>query len=100
MHQQNTPQGNFTILPTEVANLPTETGSGGVAPPHTHKHTPLEGGFDVAEHGNWPIFSTESGKIVCILADFGKQEYCRTRKFCILKDGIRQSSNPTDTDIA
>ena len=54
----------------------------------------------MAEHGNWPIFSTEFGKIVYILEDFGKQEYCRTRKFCILKDGIRQSSNPTDTDIA
>ena len=33
LHQRNTPQGNFTILPTKVANLPTETGSGGVAPP-------------------------------------------------------------------
>ena len=54
----------------------------------------------MAEHGNQPIFSTEFGKIVYILADFGNQEYCRTRKFCILKDGIRQSCNPTDTDIA
>ena len=54
----------------------------------------------MAEHGNWPIFSTEFGKIVYILVDFGKQEYHRTRKFCNLKDGIRQSSNPTDTDIA
>ena len=26
LHQRNTPQGNFTILTTEVANLPTETG--------------------------------------------------------------------------
>ena len=26
LHQRNTPQGNFTILPTEVADLPTETG--------------------------------------------------------------------------
>ena len=54
----------------------------------------------MVEHGNWPIFSTEFEKIVYILADFGKQEYCRTRSFCILKDGIRQSANPTDTDIA
>ena len=39
LHQRNTPQGNFTILPTEVANLLTETGSGGgVAPP---PHRPL-----------------------------------------------------------
>ena len=48
----------------------------------------------------WPIFLTEFGKIVYILADIGKQRYCRTRKFCILKDGIRQSSDPTDTGIA
>ena len=54
----------------------------------------------MAEHGNWPIFSTEFGKIVCILADIGKQEYCRTRKFCILRDGIWQCSNAMDTDIA
>ena len=54
----------------------------------------------MAEDGNWPIFSTEFGKIVYILADFVKQEYCQTRKLCILKDRIRQSSNPTDTDIA
>ena len=54
----------------------------------------------MAEHGNWHILSTEFGKILCILAEFGKQEYCRTWKFCILKDGIRQSSNPMDTDIA
>ena len=33
LHQQNTPHGNFTILPTEVANLPTETGSGGCRTP-------------------------------------------------------------------
>ena len=34
VEQCDTPQGNFTILPTEVANLPTETGSGVcVAPP-------------------------------------------------------------------
>ena len=33
LHRQNTPQGTFTILPTEVANLPTETGSGGVSHP-------------------------------------------------------------------
>ena len=30
------------------------------------------GGSYVAEHGNWPIFSTEFEKIVYILADFGK----------------------------
>ena len=52
------------------------------------------------EHGNRLMFSAEFGKIVYILVDFGKQEYCRTRKFCILKDGIRQCFNPTDTDIA
>ena len=42
-----------------------------------------------------PIFSTEFGKIVYVLADFGKQEYYRTQKFCILMGGIRQSHNPT-----
>ena len=37
LHQRNKLQGNFIILPTEVANSPTKTGSGGgVAPPHTH----------------------------------------------------------------
>ena len=54
----------------------------------------------MVEHGNCPIFSTEIGKVVYILADFGKHEYRRTWKFCILKDEIRQSSNPTDTGIA
>ena len=54
----------------------------------------------MVEHGNWPICSTEFGKIVYILVDFGKQEYCWTRKFCILKDGMRQIPNPTDNDIA
>ena len=54
----------------------------------------------MAEHGNGPIFSTEFGKIVYILADYGKQEYCPTRKSYTLKDGIRRSSNATDTDIA
>ena len=59
----------------------------------------------MAEHGNWPIFSMEFGNIVYILADFGKQEYCQTWKFCIFMDGIlRKSSNPTegptDPDIA
>ena len=53
----------------------------------------------MAAHGYWPILITEFGKIVYILADFGKQEYW-TRKFCILKDGIRDSSNPMDTEIA
>ena len=28
LHQQHTPQSNLIILPTEVANLPTETDSG------------------------------------------------------------------------
>ena len=54
----------------------------------------------MAEHENWPTFSTEFRKIVYILADFGKQEYFRTRKFGILKERIRQSSTPTDNDIA
>ena len=41
LHQRNTLQANFTILATEVANLPTETGSGGVShPPHTHPLPP------------------------------------------------------------
>ena len=53
----------------------------------------------MTERGNWPIFSTEFGKFVYILVDFGKQEYCRTRENCILKVGIRQSFNPTDTNI-
>ena len=42
------------------------------------------------KHGNRPIFSTDFGKIVYILADFWKQEHCRTRKFRNLEDGIRQ----------
>ena len=43
LHQRLTPQGNITILPTEVANLPTEAGSGGVShPPPTH---PLAAGL-------------------------------------------------------
>ena len=54
----------------------------------------------MAEHGNLPIVSTEFGNTVYILADFGNQEYCRTQKFCILEDRKRQSSSPTDTDIA
>ena len=32
------------------------------------------GGSYITEHGNWPIFPTEFGKIVYILADFGEQE--------------------------
>ena len=60
----------------------------------------IVGGSYMAEQGNQPIFSSEFGKIVYILAGFGKQENCRTRKFCILKDRIQQSSNPTDTAIA
>ena len=43
LHQRNTPLGNFTILPTEVANLPTKTGSGGVAP-STHTLSAGSGG--------------------------------------------------------
>ena len=54
----------------------------------------------MAEHGHWPIFSTEFAKIVYILADVRKQEYCRTQKFCILKDGMWQSKNLVDTVIA
>ena len=54
----------------------------------------------MAEHRYWTIFSTEFGNIVYFWGDFGKQEYCRKQKFCILKDGIRQSFNPTDTYIA
>ena len=38
----NETQGDFTILPTDVANLPTETGSGGVSHP---PHTPLAPGL-------------------------------------------------------
>ena len=53
----------------------------------------------MAERGNWPIFSTEFGKIVFIWVDFGQQKYCQTRISYILKDGIRRSSNATDTDI-
>ena len=53
----------------------------------------------MAEHGYWPIFSKELKKFHIFWRTSKKQEYFRTRKFCILKDGIRQSSNPTDTDI-
>ena len=60
----------------------------------------LQGDSYMVEQGQSPIFSTEFGKIVYILADFGKQEYCRTGKFYILKDGIWQSSNFTDTVTA
>ena len=38
LQQRHTPQGTFTILPTEFINLPTETGPGGMPPPHTHTH--------------------------------------------------------------
>ena len=34
LHQQHTPKSNFIILPTEVANFPTETGSGGIQSTH------------------------------------------------------------------
>ena len=41
-YQQHTPQGNFTIFPTEVATLSTETGSGGCRPPtKTQAQPPL-----------------------------------------------------------
>ena len=33
VHQRHTPQGNFTILPTEIANLSTEIDSGGAELP-------------------------------------------------------------------
>ena len=35
LRQRNTPQGNFTILPTELADLPTEQAQGGVTPNKT-----------------------------------------------------------------
>ena len=54
--------------------------------------SPHKGGASyIAGHGNRPIFSTEFGKIVHILADFGKQEHCRTQNFCIFQDGMRQN---------
>jgi len=55
LHQRSTPQGNFTILPTEVANLPTETGSGGVLHPPTH---PLGAG---------PVCLIDCFTILCLL---------------------------------
>ena len=39
-------------------------------------------------------------KFLNILVDFGKLEHDRTRKLCILEDGIWQSSKLADTDIA
>ena len=45
------------------------------------------------------LFSQRNAEKLYILADFGKQEYCPAWTLCILKDRIRQSSNPTDTDI-
>ena len=39
LHQRITPQGNSTILPSEVANLPTETG------PEGSSHPPLAPGL-------------------------------------------------------
>ena len=54
----------------------------------------------MAECRNRKILSMDFGKIVYILADFGKENYCRTRKFCILKVGPQQSSIPTNTDSA
>ena len=44
----------------------------------------------MAEHGNQPIFSTVFGKIVYSVADSGKKEHCRTLKFWILEDRVRQ----------
>ena len=58
------------------------------------------GGSYTAEHENLTIFSTEFGKIVYNLADFGKPECYQTRKLNALKDGKRQSPNLADTDIA
>ena len=43
LQQQHTPQGNCTILPTEAANLPTETVPGGHPP-----NSPLSAGSDMA----------------------------------------------------
>ena len=40
LYQGNTPQGNLTILSTEVANLPSVTGSGGCRTP---SHPPSAG---------------------------------------------------------
>ena len=54
----------------------------------------------MAERRNWPISSTEFGKFVFILVDFGETRILSDTENCILKEGIRQSSNPTDTDIA
>ena len=54
----------------------------------------------MAEHENRPNISTEFRNIKYILADLGKHNNCRTRKFYVFKDGIRQSSNITDIDIA
>ena len=50
-----------------------------------------QGGSYISKHESWPIFPTEFGKnCIYILSDFGKQKHCRTRKTCILEDGIRQ----------
>ena len=35
----------------------------------------------MAEYGGWPIYSTEFGKIIFILADFGKQGVVRDGNF-------------------
>ena len=48
-----------------------------------------------------PIPSSPISLILMILHrgwSLGNQENYRTRKFCVLEDGIRQSSKPADTD--
>ena len=45
-------------------------------------------------------FLDDGTRKLAYLADFGKQEYCQIKKNCMLKDGIRQSSNPTENVFA
>ena len=52
----------------------------------------------MTKHRNLPIFTTESRNIQYI-SDFVKQNYCQTRKSYVFKDAIRQTFNPTDTDV-
>ena len=53
----------------------------------------FKGGFLYGRTWKLVYFLNEIRKIVYTLANFRKQEYCQTRKFYILRDGIRQSSN-------
>ena len=46
-----------------------------------------------AEHKNFVYFLKGVWKNLYILSDFEKQGNCQTPKFCILKDGIRETSN-------